>query len=128
MGQMQERRNDARLLCADLIELIWKDYSGQERRRIANLEDISSCGMSLQLEMFVRVGTRIRVLCAGQKELFGVVRYSQYRNRAYFLGVEFDEDCRWSAKEFLPQHLMDPRQVLQRPPGAKLSAGNSWIN
>jgi hypothetical protein len=122
---MQERRNDARLLCADLIELIWNDHSGQEQRRVGNLEDISSSGMSLQLEMPVRVGTPIRMRC-GEKELTGTVRHAEHRENAYFIGVEFEKNNRWSARDFVPQHLFDPRQILRRPAGQR--PASKWVN
>jgi hypothetical protein len=112
MNKVQERRADIRLLCADLVELIWNDESGVEKRRVANLEDISSCGMSLQLEAPVHVGTRLRVRC-GAVEMAGMVRYAIYRDEAYFMGVEFDENSRWSIRHFLPEHLLDPRKLVQ---------------
>ncbi len=111
---MQERRTDTRLLCADLIELIWDDATGQERRRIANLEDISRSGMSLQLEVPIHVGTSIRVR-SGEQEFVGIVRYALYRDHAYFLGIELNQNSQWSARMFVPQHLLDPREAVRRP-------------
>ena len=73
MDPMQERRMDLRFLCADIVELIWCDSAGKERRRIGNLEDISASGMCLQLELPLKAGTRIRILY-GAGELVGVVR------------------------------------------------------
>lgn len=129
MGHMEERRNDTRLLCADLIELIWTDHSGQERRRIANLEDISPCGISVQMEMLIRAGTPIRVTC-GQAEFSGTVRHSHFRERAYFIGIEFDENSRWTEQDFVPEHLLDPREIVERvglSEASKVEAAK-WIN
>ncbi|HEX4165980.1 MAG TPA: hypothetical protein VHZ55_10955 [Bryobacteraceae bacterium] len=110
---MHERRIDTRLLCADLVELIWVDEAGQEHRRIGNLEDISLCGMCLQLEAPLLPGCRVRALYnAG--ELSGVVRYAVFRDGAHFVGVELDADSTWSAERFVPQHLLDPRDLLHR--------------
>src|SRR5581483_1252339 len=108
MDRMQDRRNEARLLCADLIEVMWSEPDGREQRRVANLEDISAAGMSLQLEIPVHAGTRVRVLY-GQVELTGIVRYAVYRNKAFFIGVQLDESTRWSVRHFVPRHLLDPR-------------------
>ncbi len=108
---MQERRTDNRLLCADLVEVIWVDPMGQERRKIGNLEDISLCGLCIQLEMPVRIGSRIRMLYR-DGELSGTVRYSSYRDQACFIGVELDEESRWSVKQFVPEHLLDPRELV----------------
>ncbi len=113
MDKTQERRTDTRLLCADLIELIWCDDLGRERRRIGNLEDISLRGMCIQMELPIQVGTSIRLTCLDQK-LTGIVRYAVYRDRAYFIGIEFEEDSRWSLRDFTPQHLLDPRELLDR--------------
>jgi len=41
---MQERRLEARLLCADLIDVHWTDKSGRSHTALANLEDISISG------------------------------------------------------------------------------------
>jgi len=113
MDQMQERRTDTRLLCADLIELIWCDDSGRERRRVGNLEDISVCGLCIQTEVPIHVGTGVRVGCA-DRSLTGIVRYAVYRDQAYFIGVEFTDDSRWSIRDFVPQHLLDPREIVDR--------------
>ena len=113
MDRKRERRVDLRLLCADIVELIWTDAAGREKRRIGNLEDISSAGMCLQVELPIEEGTSIRVLYGGG-ELLGVVRYSVMRDLAYIVGIHFDESSRWSAIEFRPQHLVDPADLLQK--------------
>ena len=113
MDLMHERRIDLRLLCADIVELIWCDSTGRERRRLGNLEDISASGMCLQLEQPLQTGTRIRVIY-GKGELVGIVRYSVLRDRAYVVGLKFDESSRWSPDEFRPQHLLDPRQLVNQ--------------
>ena len=113
MDKLQDRRIDTRLLCADLVELVWSEADGQEHRRVGNLEDISLCGLCLQLEAPVPVGTRMRVLY-GDGELTGIVRYTVLRDHAYFLGVQLDADARWSSQHFVPQHLLDPRELMHR--------------
>lgn len=113
MEQMQERRTDTRLLCADLIELIWCDESGRERRRVGNLEDISVCGMCIQMEVPIQVGTGVRVAYF-DRNLTGKVRYAAYRDRAYFIGIEFEEGSRWSMRDFVPEHLLDPRELVKQ--------------
>ena len=109
---MQERRSDTRLLCADLVEVVWRDgNTGQENRRVGNLEDISLSGVCLQLEKELPLGTAIRMLYRGG-EMAGVVRYAVLRNQAYFVGVELSEETKWSSEQFTPQHLLDPRDLL----------------
>jgi hypothetical protein len=113
MEQMPERRADKRLLCADLVEVIWYDSVGRQRRKMGNLEDISLCGMCIQLETPISAGTEIRVPY-GDGELVGTVRYALCRDGAYFLGIELLESSRWSTSRFVPQHLLDPRELMQR--------------
>jgi hypothetical protein len=108
---MQERRTDTRLLCAELVELIWRDEANREHRRMANLEDISLTGLCLCVEAAVREGTAVRVHY-GDGELVGVIRYCILRDIGFILGMEFSDGCRWSTKHFRPQHMIDPRQLV----------------
>jgi len=110
---MDERRNDDRLLCADLVEVVWEDEAGRKRRRVANLEDISLSGICLQVENPVEPGTHIKMEY-GDGELVGTVRYCTYRDIGYFLGVELEEGCRWSTQHYRPQHLLDPRDLVEQ--------------
>jgi hypothetical protein len=107
---MKERRNGARLLCAELVEVSWEDDSHRIQRRVANLEDISLSGVCLHIEKPILEGTEI-VVRHDHGELKGYVRYCKFREVGYFLGVEFEEGCRWSTEDFQPQHLLDPRAV-----------------
>ncbi len=92
--------------------MMWTDQSGHQRRRIANLEDISLCGACVQVESPMICGTSVSVRY-GDGQLKGTVRYCLYQGIGYFLGVEFDEGCRWSRKHFRPQHLLDVRQLVK---------------
>ncbi len=108
---MKERRIDARLLCAELVQLTYRDEAGRQRRRVANLEDISLCGVCLQLEGRIALETRV-IVRYGDGELIGTVRHCSFRDTSYFLGIQFEEGCRWSTKHFRPQHLLDPRELV----------------
>ena len=110
---MEERRTHDRLLCAELVEVVWEDDSGRKRRRIANLEDISLSGMCLQVEAAIPPGTAITI-SYGDGEMVGIIRYCVLREGGYFLGVQFEQGCRWSTQHFMPQHLLDPRQLIDR--------------
>jgi hypothetical protein len=108
---MKERRIKSRLLCAELIQVIWKDQGVVQRRRIANLDDISQHGACIQLEQSVAEGTPITLQC-GSGELWGVVRHCGYRDGNYFVGIEFEKGSEWSRKDFQPKHLFDPRRLV----------------
>ena len=110
---MFERRIETRLLCADLVDVQWKDQTGRIRRGVANLEDISLSGACLQVERPVPLGTPFRISHTNGN-LMGTVKYCVFREIGYFLGVEFEPGNRWSQRSFRPQHLLDPRHLVNR--------------
>jgi len=110
---MQERRIEQRLLCADLVEIEWKDKSSRKRHAVANLEDISLSGACLQMDTSIPLFTKVKINYVNG-ELTGSVRYCVYREIGYFLGVQFDEGVRWSQRNFKPMHLFDPRRISAR--------------
>lgn len=113
MQIMNERRIEPRMLCAELVELRWRDKHGVDRQAVAHLEDISLSGACLQLERPLIRDSAVTILY-GDGELTGTVRYCLYRELGYFLGVEFVEGCKWSSGHFKPQHLLDPRILVER--------------
>jgi hypothetical protein len=119
---MQDRRTEPRLLCADLIEIEWKDKNGRRRRAVANLEDISLSGACLQMDLAIPLQTKVTISYANG-DLLGVVKYCVYHEIGYFVGVQFNEGVRWSQRQFRPMHLVDPRRLRsQRMPGSAASA------
>lgn len=110
---MQDKRADTRLLCAELVELVWQPESGQQKRSIANLEDISLSGACLQVEREIKPGTPVAINY-GDGELLGTVRYCAFREYGYFLGVELNESSRWSSQHYKPEHLLDPRELVDQ--------------
>lgn len=105
--RMSERRLEPRLLCADLIQIEWKDGRGNQNKATAILEDIARSGACLQTDVPIPVATEIQ-LRRGSKILNGNVRYCNYREIGYFIGVNFDRRQKWSIRFFRPKHLMDP--------------------
>jgi len=122
---MVERRLEPRLLCADLMDVHWKDKNGRLRKAVANLEDISLSGMCLQLDTPLPRETLLRI--AHPKSRFQArVRYCVFRDTGYFVGVQFEPGTRWSVRRFRPKHLLDPRDLLalsmkrvEKRPGAQ---------
>ena len=118
MKSMQERRTEVRSLCADMVDVTWRDGLGRSRGTTALLEDISRSGACLQFEMPVPPGTEVRIACP-QGPLEGIVRYCMYREIGYFVGVQFEDGSEWSRQEFEPQHLLDLEHLIaaaQRKP------------
>ena len=101
------------MLCADLVDVQWKDQTGRIRRSIANLEDISLSGACLQVERPVPLGTPYRIHYP-KGILSGKVKYCVFREIGYFLGIEFEPGTRWSRNDFRPQHLLDPRKLASQ--------------
>ncbi len=116
MNSMPERRSEVRMMCADLIEVCWRDFAGKTCRSQAVLEDISASGACLQLETSVPVGAVLR-WHSPKKEFAGVVRYCVFREIGYFTGVQFDPASRWSKAGYYPQHLLDLERLVVRMQG-----------
>lgn len=110
---MLKERSEPRMLCADLVNVRWKDKSGRGRKATAILEDISSRGACLQLDIPVPVATLVRISHA-KGQLEGSVRYCVYRDIGYFVGLQFSGDSKWSAREYKPQHMLDLQRLLGR--------------
>ena len=113
MQDTQDRRDDSRQLCAEIVQLVWHDESGHARRSVANLEDISLSGLCLQVENPIPTGTPI-AMEYGDGELVGTIRYCRYQEWGYLLGIELVDGCRWSSQHFRPQHLLDPSDLLDQ--------------
>jgi hypothetical protein len=103
---MSDRRNEIRMMCADMVETRWKDGRGKFRRSMALLEDISASGACLQFEEPVPVGAEI-----AWENFRGRVSYCVYREIGHFAGVEFNADTLWSENDYQPHHLLDPRRI-----------------
>jgi len=110
---MNERRIQPRLLCADLVDVEWKDGMGRRHSAIANLEDISLSGACLQMEEAIPLHAKVSINYP-KGELQGACRYCVYREIGYFIGIQFEAGVKWSRKDFKPQHLLDPRRLLMR--------------
>ncbi len=110
---MFDRRIEPRILCADMVDVQWRDKTGKVRKGVANLEDISLSGACLQVDNAIPLQTDLRI-CYRRGELLGKVRYCVYRDIGYFLGIEFAPSNRWSQQQFKPQHMLDPRRLVIR--------------
>ena len=100
------------MLCADLVDVSWKDRNGRRRRSIANLEDISPSGACIQIDMPIPLKTEVAIRRA-RASFLGTVRYCVFREIGYFLGVEFNHGHYWSEEQFKPEHMLDPRRMIR---------------
>ncbi len=108
----QDRRVEPRLLCADLTQLEWTDSAGVRQRSCANLEDISLSGACLQVDAPLAEDLPVVVRC-GADRYAGTVRYCVFRDYAWFVGVQFEPGTKWNPDSFEPEHLLDPRELLE---------------
>jgi hypothetical protein len=122
---MQERRENPRMLCADLVKIEWRDRAGVARSVVANLEDISASGACLQIEEDIPPQSTVRIHYENG-EFSGKVRYCIFRDIGYFLGIEFEPGQRWDARKFKPLHMLDPRR-LNRPFGEESTGEESSV-
>ena len=110
---MLRERSEARMLCADLVDIRWKDKTGRGRKATALLEDISASGACVQLEGPIPQNTVVKI-CHPKVQLQGTVKYCVYRDIGYFVGLQFGPDSRWSKRQFQPQHMLDMPRLLAR--------------
>ena len=101
------------MLCADLVKVYFRDKTGRQQTRLANLEDISLSGACLQLDEPVPKETIMKI-AHPKGEFQGRVRYCFFREIGYFIGVEFEPGSKWSREQYEPEHLLDLRQLMAR--------------
>ncbi len=109
---MQDNRSEIRMMCADVVEASWTDKDGEIQRADALLENISPSGVCLQFEIAVPLGVSLRFVCE-EHEFSGEVRYCQYVEIGYFVGVELEPQSHWSRRTFKPQHLLDLQELVE---------------
>ena len=102
-------------MCADLVDITWRDQKNKDRRTIANLEDISISGACLQVDEELPLGTPVEISYPNGV-MAGVVKYCVYREIGFFLGVQFEDQKKWNALRFKPQYMFDPRQLIDAEP------------
>jgi hypothetical protein len=110
---MLDRRSETRLMCADMVEVQWKEDSGKIRKCTALLEDISPSGACLQLDTPLALDKTL-VIRYRNGHLEGSVCYCFFKDIGYWVGVQFTARNKWSQKDFRPRHLLDPRKLLAR--------------
>ena len=115
MITMDERRVEPRMMCADMVEVFWRDHTGKRRHAMALLEDIGTSGACLQFETPIPAGVVV-AWHSPKLEFKGTVRYCKYREIGYFVGVVFIASSKWSKSVYRPQHLFDPRRLEQKAP------------
>ena len=100
-------------MCADMVEVQWKEDSGEVRTCTGLLEDISPSGACLQLDSPLALDKAL-VIRYRKGRLEGSVCYCFFKDIGYWVGVQFTARKKWSKKDFRPKHLLDPSKLLAR--------------
>ncbi len=104
-------------MCADMVEIHWRDDRGKNHSQTALLEDISSSGACLQVERALPAGVIVRWNCPNQR-FVGRVQHCAFREIGYFAGVRFSPDTPWSEETYRPRHLLDFETFIAKARGA----------
>ena len=110
---MLDRRSETRLLCADMVQVRWKEDSGEVRTCSGLLEDISPSCACLKLDSPLSIGKTLQIEYR-KGRLEGSVCYCFFKDIGYWIGVQFAAKTKWSKKDFRPKHLLDPRKLVAR--------------
>jgi hypothetical protein len=103
---MLPKRSEPRFMCADLVKIQLRGGSKSHAATVANLEDISPSGACLQVEEAILAGTDIEILCS-RCRLRGKVKYCNFVDTGYQVGVQFSKPKSWSLRRFQPRHFLD---------------------
>jgi len=101
------RRKHSRLLCSELVAVIWQNRRGRQGESIGVLEDYSGSGANLFMSDSLDVGDSVR-LSAGRFEVAATVRSCSSAPTGYFVGLQFAEPVPDGC--FTPEHLLDLSQ------------------
>jgi hypothetical protein len=105
---MSQKRQEIRDLCADLVQVGWRQEKGSKHTEWATLEDISSSGACLKLDDMIPPDTIVSLLFS-TSGCEARVKYCVADHLGYLLGVEFENGYRWSRRKYKPQHLIQFR-------------------
>ncbi len=104
---------EARFMCSELVTVRWVSEFEHSRDVAANLEEIWESGAQLQLPNPIRANTRVQFTAAGA-DVSGIVRSCAADFIGFFVEIEFEGGYRWSRERYEPEHLFDPRRLLQQ--------------
>lgn len=102
-------------MCADMVGVEWRDDLGKARKCTGLLEDISAHGACLQLDNPLPLGTVLDIEYH-KGSLEGSVSYCYFSETAYWVGVQFVSNKKWSPKRFRPRHLLDLQKLVAGQP------------
>jgi hypothetical protein len=102
-----ERRTHNRLLCSELVAVLWQNRRGRHGESVGVLEDYSGSGANLFMQDSLDIGDAVRV-SAGRFEFAATVRSCSSAPTGFFVGLQFEEPLPDGC--FTPEHLLDLSQ------------------
>jgi len=102
-------------MCAEMVNIQWKDKTGKQRKYTGLLENISVYGTCLQLDAPLELKTPLEIAYR-KGHLEGSVTYCFFREIGYWVGVQFAPTAKWSRREYRPKHLLDLKKLLTKAP------------
>ena len=110
-ANMNERRSESRMLCADLVEVCWYDRTGHSRSTMANLEEVSPHGVHLVVDVALPPGTDL-VFRMKRGDMTATVRDCRHEpDFGFAVAAQLPKKHRWKSQ---PRHLFDPRGLERR--------------
>jgi hypothetical protein len=100
-----DRREHARHLCSDFVQLAWRDRHDRAISHLVVLEDIGVDGMCVHSELPAPLGQSVN-LHRKDWSVRAWVRYCKLSGCGYLIGLEFRDGYTWDRKEWRPQHLL----------------------
>jgi len=111
---MEFDRKEDRNLCAELLEIQWKDNDGTAHSEFVTLDDISRTGLCIGTDLEIPTDTNLVIKYPGGKYQ-GRVRYCHAIPLGYQIGIEFDPGYTWSPRQFRPSHMLQFRLKEVKP-------------
>ena len=105
MKPREERRQSARHMCSEFVQVSFWNERGREISEIGILEDVSLGGVCISLNIPIPVGAGARI---HTRDFDGqvAVRYCELGDYGYLVGVEFADGYRWDEEKWEPEHLL----------------------
>jgi c-di-GMP-related signal transduction protein len=107
-------RRRVRHACDEALRIWWQDHAGQERIANARLVNVSAVGLQLLLAEQLPLSTG--VTCNDPKlgiSGTGLVRYCNFSNGTYLVGVEFSSGTGWREPFVVTPQRISERQTIR---------------
>ena len=105
MDEHNDQRRSDRLMCSELVEIAFQDQTGRWIRETGVIEDVSSNGLGVSLNLPVAVGHAVTVSNPRFRSQ-ATVKHCEFEEYGYLLGLEFSSGFQWNHADWEPEHLL----------------------